>query len=589
MFKGIRGRIIYHNLFIIVFFMLALVIGLMWPLEKYFITNLKDSMINQSRLISDMIEDQVVANDFDNLDEKVKSLSYKINTRVTIVLLDGKVIADSEVNPQMMENHGDRPEVQEALSGVVGSETRFSATLATDMMYVALPLKSGEKIIGATRLAIPLSDLDKVFLKLKLILVTGILIVALIVFILSLKLVRGLTQPIEAISEGAKRIAAGNLDTKVYSGTKDEIGELGKTINSMTTILKEKIDEISQGKSSLENILNTIASGVIMLDNYGLVKIINPAAEEIFGVISSTYKDKHNLEVIRNFGLNEQIERCLIQEIIINYEFNILYPEEKVLQCYIAPIYRDDKIAGVTMVFHDITNIRKLDQMRADFVANASHELRTPLTVIKGYAETLLNGALDDSLISKKFVTIIDKEAERLKRLVDELLTLSQIESNQKDYCEEKVDIRNIIKSICQEVKPRYLAKDISLSMDLPEQLGMIQVNPDQIKQVLVNLIDNAIKYTPNEGHVFIKVFEEGDNIKVTISDTGIGIPEKDISRIFERFYRVDKARTRQLGGFGLGLSIVKNIIESYGGNISVESIVDKGSTFSFTLPMAII
>lgn len=569
--------------------MLALGIGLIWPLEKYYLGNLQNGMINQAKLVSDIAKEQVVNNNYKSLNEQVKTLAKKINTRITIILLDGKVIADSEFDPQIMENHGDRSEIKDAVAGKIGSHTRFSTTLQTDMMYVAIPLEYGGEIIGATRLSMSLSEVNQTFINLIMILVTGIVIVALIVFLLSLKLAKGLTKPIEAISEGAHRIAAGDLNTKVYSGTKDEIGELGQTINFMTKTLKEKINEISQEKSRLENILTTIGSGVIVLDNYGLVRIVNPAAEEIFGISLATSKDKHNLEVIRNFGLNEQIEKCLTHEIIIDYEFIILHPEEKILQCYIAPVYRYKVISGVTIVFHDITSLRRLEQMRADFVANASHELRTPLTAIKGYAETLLDGALDDRGVSEKFVTIIDQEANRLIKLVEELLTLSRAENQQQENVRQSVDVLTIIKSVSEQMKNSFNAKNVTLTLDLPDILSMVKANPDRIKQVMVNLLDNALKYTPEGGQVQVKAWHEGENVKVTVSDTGLGIPEKDLSRIFERFYRVDKARTRRMGGFGLGLSIVKHIIESSGGRIGVDSTVNKGSVFWFTLPRNVV
>lgn len=589
MFKGIRGRIISNYLILIVFFMLALGIGLIWPLEKYYLGNLQNGMINQAKLVSDIAKEQVVNNNYKSLNEQVKTLAKKINTRITIILLDGKVIADSESDPQIMENHGNRPEIKDAVVGKIGSQTRFSTTLQTDMMYVAIPLEYGGEIIGVTRLSMSLREVNKTFINLIMILATGIVIVALIVFLLSLKLAKGLTKPIEAISEGAHRIASGDLNTKVYSGTKDEIGELGQTINFMTKTLKEKINEISQEKSRLENILTTIGSGVIMLDNYGLVRIVNPAAEEIFGISLATAKDKHNLEVIRNFGLNEQIEKCLTHEIIIDYEFTIIHPEEKILQCYIAPVYRYKVISGVTIVFHDITSLRRLEQMRADFVANASHELRTPLTAIKGYAETLLDGALDDRGVSEKFVTIIDQEANRLIKLVEELLTLSRAENQQQENIRQSVDILTIIKSVSEQMKNSFNAKNVTLTLDLPDILSMVKVNPDRIKQVMVNILDNALKYTPEGGKVQVKAWHEEENVKVTVCDTGLGIPEKDLSRIFERFYRVDKARTRRMGGFGLGLSIVKHIIESSGGRIGVKSTVNNGSVFWFTLPRNVV
>ncbi|MBZ4686427.1 MAG: two-component system, OmpR family, phosphate regulon sensor histidine kinase PhoR [Clostridia bacterium] len=585
MFQSIRGRILSTNLFLILTAMIVLGIALIWPLQNYFLSNLKDDMVNRSQLVSRLLEQEVINGNYSNVDKQAKLIGEKINTRITIILPDGKVIADSESNPQDMDNHSNRPEIKKAFSGEVASRSRYSTTLDTEMMYVALPIKKDGEIVAVTRLALPLTEIAKIFFRLRTILITGILIAAAIAIFLSIKLTRGLTEPIEAISDGTRKIAAGNLETKVYSGTNDEIGELGKYINIMTATLREKIDEISQQKSRLENILNTMVSGVIVLDYHGMVKIINPAAEEIFGISGLISEGKHNLEVIRHYGLNEKIKQCLKEEKTIDYEFTIFHPEEKILQCYLAPVYRDKEIAGATLVFHDITTLRRLEKMRADFVANASHELRTPLTAIKGYAETLLDGALEDEKISRKFVTIINKEADRLMKLVEELLTLSRVESNGSEINLESVDIRAVIKAVSEEMKQRFSDKNISLSLGLPEKLAAVKANSNRIKQVMVNLLDNALKYTPEGGSVTVRAYEEDEDVMISVKDTGIGIPPKDIPRLFERFYRVDKGRSRQLGGFGLGLSIVKHIVHSFGGEIGVESTVNEGSTFWFRLP----
>lgn len=585
MLKGIRGRIISTFLFLILISMAVLGIILIWLLQNYYISNIEESLQNQARLVADLLNQDLPLEQTHAIEQKVKDLGRQLHVRVTIVLPGGQVAADSIANPLTMGNHAKRPEIREAFEGKVGNETRFSTTTGAETMYVAVPIKAPGKIVAAARVSLSLGEINRTFLKLRGILFSGIFIATLIAVLLSLKLAKGLTGPIESISEGTRKITAGDWNTRVYAGTQDEIGELGRTINFMTRTLKEQIDEVSQEKSRLENILHTMASGVIVLDNYGLVKIINPSAEEMFGVSSATAGGKHNLEVIRHFGLHERIEKCLEEERIIEYEFSIPYPEALILQCYIAPVYRDKALAGITIVFHDITKLRRLEQVRADFVANASHELRTPLTVIKGYAETLLNGALDDREVSHQFVSVIDQESDRLKRLVEELLILSQVESHWKDNQDQVFDLQTVAKAVANEMKSCFNDKKISLQLQLPGRLSPVKANQDRIKQVLVNLLDNALKYTPAGGNVILSADDEEEHVKIKVQDTGIGIPSKDLSRIFERFYRVDKARTRQMGGFGLGLSIVKHIIETYEGKIGVESTLNKGSTFWFTLP----
>ncbi len=585
MLQGIRKKIISHYLLLIIISMSVLGMVLFWMVQKFLISSLEDDMINQAWLVSDLVKDQITLGRFSEIDNEAKFLRKKLQARITVVLINGKVIADTDFNPAQMENHGQRPEIRKALDGQVGVVIRLSSTSGRKTMYVAVPVESGGKLVGVARISHALLELRYTFLKLFGILLTGILITSCIAFLISLKLARRLTQPIENISLGAQKIAAGDLDTRVYAGSEDEIGDLGVTINTMTKTLREHIEEISQEKSRLENILYTIVSGVIVLDQFGVVQIVNPAAEEMFGIFKVTAEGRHSIEVIRHYGLNEEIEKCLTQEKIIDYEFSLRFPEEKVLKCYIAPVYREKRIAGITIVFHDITKIRKLEQMRADFVANASHELRTPLTVIKGYIETLLNGALDDRAASEKFIAVIDQEADRLKRLVDELLTLSQLESHHEDKIEQPVDLKNVIRQIVEEMKPRVAEKQMTLHIDLPPELPAVNANQDQLKQILVNLLDNAVKYTSPGGNVTIFAIEERNNVKISVKDTGMGIPSNELSRIFERFYRVDKARSRKMGGFGLGLSIVKHMVENMGGNIGVESKLNEGSIFWFTLP----
>ena len=365
MFQSIRWRILSTNLFLILTSMFILGIALIWPLQNYFLSNLTNDMINRANLVSRLIEPGLIDGNYMTVDKQTKMIGEKIKTRISIILPDGTVIADSENAPENMENHGNRPEIKKAFSGEIASQSRFSTALDAEVIYVALPIKKDGDTIAVSRLALSLKEIDKIFFRLRTILITGILIAAVIVMLLSIKITRGLTEPIEAISDGTRKIAAGNLATKVYSGTNDEIGELGKHINIMTDTLREKIYETSQQKSRLENILNTIVSGVIVLDYHGMVKIINPTAEDIFGISGLIAQGKHNLEVIRHYGLNEKIKQCLKEEKTIDYEFVIFQPGEKILQCYIAPVYREQEIAGATLAFHDITSLRRLEQMRA--------------------------------------------------------------------------------------------------------------------------------------------------------------------------------------------------------------------------------
>ena len=501
------------------------------------------------------------------------------------------MVADTEFDPATLDNHKTRPEIKTALQGGVGEGIRYSASSIIENLYVAVPIKSAGQIIGVVRFALPMSHIKQTLLQLLGLLFAGMLFAILVGMGFFFKMARGLTGPLENISAGAKKVAAGDWTTRVYSVPGNELGELGQSLNTLTQSLKEHIDEVSQGKSRLENIVNTMASGVIVLDRSGKVQMVNRTAEKMFGISFVTAEGKHNLEVIRHFGLNDQIEKCLQHAQIIEYEFSLFFPAETFIKSYIAPVFRDKTLSGVTAVFHDITELKKVELMRADFVANASHELRTPLTVIKGYTETLLGGAMEDPATLEKFLVVIDQEADRMQRLVNELLTLSRLESeaaaDKKDAGNAAVDPGLIIQGVTEEILPRFQAKKIALIITLPADLPSVSVNRDQLIQVMGNLLDNALKYTPEGGRVEVRGEADQREVKISVRDNGPGIAGPEQARIFERFYRVDKARHRQLGGFGLGLAIVKHIVENFGGQIGVDSKLHEGSNFWFTMPRA--
>lgn len=591
MVHGIRRQIISTYVYVVLIAMAILGLFLIWFLHDQYLAEMHLKMVNEARLISGFISEEMVAEQYVKADQQAKLFGRELGSRITVVLTDGRVVADTDFNPAELDNHKTRPEIKTALRGDVGEGVRYSTSSIIENLYVAVPIKSADQIIGAVRIAMPLSNIKQTLFQLLGLLLVGMLLAILVGMAFFLKMAKGLTGPLENISAGAKKVAAGDWTTKVYSVPGNELGELGQSLNTMTQKLKEQIDEVSQGKSRLENIVNTMGSGVIVLDKAGKVQKVNRAAEKMFGISFVTAEGKHNLEVIRHFGLNDQIEKCLHQAQVIEYEFIIFHPAETDIQCYIAPVFRDKDLAGVTVVFHDITELRKVEKMRSDFVANASHELRTPLTVIKGYAETLLGGALSDPEAREKFVAVIDQEADRMRRLVDELLILSRLESQdaqrENGHRDAAVDVSTIIRAVTDEMMPRFMARKIALQIELPGELPAVSADGDQLKQVMSNLLDNALKYTAEGGQIWVDGEDQGGMVAITVRDNGIGIPAADLPRIFERFYRVDKARQRQLGGFGLGLAIVKHIVENFGGRISVESKPYEGSTFRFTVPKA--
>lgn len=396
-----------------------------------------------------------------------------------------------------------------------------------------------------------------------------------------------LIKPLHEVATVAEDMAMGNLDQEIRIFTQDDVGELARSINYISRQLKNNIEDVILEKNRIQAILSGTSEGVIALDIWGRVVFINPVVEEIFRITMAASRGKNILRVIRNYDLEKILNQALETGCSIKKHVQILTPEPRIFRVHVTPLQNpgSDR-GGVVALFRDITERKMFEAMRSEFVANVSHELRTPLTSIKGFAETLLDGALEDPKITRQFLEIINTETERLSRLIDELLNLSKIESQMEVPDLQNIVMKDLIDKAVAVLKPRANKKNIAIIVEVDDNLPVVQGDPDMINQVFLNLIENAICYTQNGGTVNIRTFLDDDQIKVVVQDNGIGIPPENLSRVFERFYRVDKARSRELGGTGLGLSIVKHIIEAHKGSVEVESKVGVGSTFSFSLPL---
>ncbi|RJQ25949.1 MAG: phosphate regulon sensor histidine kinase PhoR [Peptococcaceae bacterium] len=405
---------------------------------------------------------------------------------------------------------------------------------------------------------------------------------ALLARILYVRLIR----PLEEMVSVTQDMAGGGLDREIRVDTQDEIGALARNINYMAGRLKNTIDDITAEKNRAQAILASMADGVIALDNRGRVLLINPVVEVIFGVTQAESQGKDILRVIRNYDLEQLLNQALQFGQAMQKELAILTPEPRVFRIHVTPLQGSGREqGGVVALLSDITERKKLERMRSEFVANVSHELRTPLTSMRGFLETLLDGAADDPAVTKQFLAIINTETERLSRLIEELLSLSKIEDRKTVPRWQPVEIADVVERVLATFQPRAAEKNLQLKFERNERIPVIRGDPDMLSQVLINLVDNAISYTPDGGEIVVRVAREQEHLRVDVRDNGIGIPAESLPRIFERFYRVDKARSREQGGTGLGLSIVKHIIEVHRGNVQVESRVGKGSTFSFFLP----
>ncbi|MBF0252973.1 MAG: HAMP domain-containing protein [Candidatus Omnitrophica bacterium] len=521
------------------------------------------------------------------IDEIADKAGENLETRVTIIGLDGKVLGDSDLDEkeiQEAENHLGRPEVQEALKGGIGQSRRFSTTVRKNMLYIATVFGK-EKPEGFVRLSLPLSDVDIVSEKLKKMLLYALLMAFLVSVLVSFFASFYISKPIKNISTGAAGIAKGNFSKKIFIRTNDEIGDLASTFNNMAEEVRSRIDEITGNKARLEAVFLSMFDGLMIVDAKGNIVLMNKSIQNMF-MITKDPTGRKPLEVIRNIEVQESVDKLLkTTSRVESREISILIPAKKTLIIHGTPIMRDGKIEGAVLVVHDITEIRRLENIRKDFVANVSHELRTPVSSIKGFAETLVNGALDDKENAMDFVKIIESNADRLVRMIDDLLDLAKIETGKVKLNLRPCSIPETADKVIKDLAKAAKEKSISIENKIDKNISDIKADESMIMQVFYNLIDNAIKYSNNGGAIIISSEEQANLVSVKVSDTGIGIPEKDLARVFERFYCVDKTRSRKSGGTGLGLSIIKHIVEEHGGRVSVESTLAQGSIFTFTLP----
>ena len=522
-------------------------------------------------------------------DRVADAMGKGLGLRVTVLGHNGVVLGDSELDARAVaaaENHLLRPEVQGALRAAVGESRRFSTTVHKDMLYMARTL--GEDAgPGFIRLAIPLSEINLISGKLKRMLLLTLLCAFILAVIIGSSAFIFVSRPIKEISAVAREIALGNYSRRVPITAADELGELARSINFMSEQIHHRIEEVVSNKSRFEAVLLSMYEGTMAVDKRSTIILMNEVLMRLFHVDADPTGRKP-LEVIRNIEIQEIIDQVFASRLsVASREITVHLEGDKTMQVFAAPVLRGEELDGAVLVFHDITELRQLENVRRDFVANVSHEIRTPLTSIKGYTETLLDGALEDKGNARDFLKIIGADADRLVQLVDDLLDLAKIESGNLALKLVTVPLAGVIDRIIAGLKKQAERRGVALRRELPENLPHVHVDEATIAQVFLNLLDNGIKYNREGGSVTVSARPEGEIVRVDVTDTGIGIPEEDLPRIFERFYRVDKARSRQLGGTGLGLAIVKHIIQAHGGEVSVRSELQKGSTFSFTLPKA--
>ncbi|MFA7677630.1 MAG: ATP-binding protein [Candidatus Omnitrophota bacterium] len=586
---NLQHKITFVFVIIFTFILLGTYLYINENLRKQTYRRIKYTLLKEATLVQTILNKHPGRDYFlGSLDEVANQIGQDLSLRVTIIALNGVVLGDSELDSKAVagvENHFLRPEVQQALSAGTGKSERFSATVGKNMLYIAKTFGMPE-VKGIVRLSIPLSEIELVTNRLKKILIFAFLLAFILTLGISFLASNFISKPIQEVAWVARSIAKGDFSKRITASSNDEIGDLAKAFNYMSEQIKAEIEEVTSNKLRLEAVFLSMFEGVMIIDSQGGISLINQTLKDLFHIEKSV--NKRPVEVIRNVEIQEIVDRALtLSAGVETREISLLIPEEKILLIHATPVIREQKVDGAVLVFHDITNLRRLEKIRQDFVANVSHELRTPITSIRGYSETLLEGAIDDKNNARDFVKIIFNDSQRLIRLVDDLLDLSRIESGKLKINLKACSIKPIVERAVAALNKQIKEKSITFQIDIPDDVPSVLADETQIVQVLLNLADNANKYNCQNGKVTISAREKGKFVQVNVSDTGIGIPENDLPRVFERFYRVDKGRSRELGGTGLGLSIVKHIVGSHNGEVSVQSIVGKGSIFTFTLPKA--
>jgi two-component system phosphate regulon sensor histidine kinase PhoR len=587
-----RISIQYKLAFIFILLFFAILIGIYTYLDKNLTENssrrIEENIIKETILVGEIYRNKKInRSNIAELDSIADKLADGLGVRVTVINNEGIVLGDSDISMDRlsnMENHLYRPEIRQALSGKTGISRRFSTTIRRNMLYAAVPISNG-RIEGVVRVSLPLSEIEYISNKLKGFLAGAVIVAAVIIFTSIFAISLFVSRPLKKMSEAAKNIADGEFNEKIFYKQNDEVGDLARTFNEMTDEIRKRMDEVVFNKTRLETVLLSMFDGVMVVDDRGKILLMNETLKKEF-LVKSDPVGRRPLEVVRNIEVQEMIDNILKGRKRVGMkELSILLSEEKIFHVHATQIKHAEKTEGAVLLFHDITGLRNLENIRKDFVANVSHELRTPVSSIKGYSETLIDGALEDKEHAEDFIKVIYSNANRLENLISDLLDLSRLESGKLNLDIRKTPVKEFIEKIVIEMRKLALSKNINIKTDIPESIAPMSADESKLAQCLTNILDNALKYTQEDGEVFISAFEREDSIDISVTDNGPGIPEKHLGRIFERFYRVDKARSRDLGGTGLGLSIVKHIVSEHKGTVSVKSTVGKGSTFIFSIP----
>jgi len=583
MFRRMRWRIAGPYVLLIVLVTTALVISFSGLLRQAHMSVLEDRLAAEARLLLEEVRPLLSDDNPDAINDRVSHWAGLLDVRVTVIDSTGVVVGESHRDSATMDNHLYRKEIQEAFNAGRGSSVRYSQTLGYEMLYVAVPLEVDGGITHVVRIAYPLDQIELRVAGVQrtiLLASVGVVFVGILIAVL---LAERIALPLRTLTRVAHRLAAGDLDARLLPTTQDEVGELARAFNGMAESLSIHIQELTEQRSQSHAVLEHMADGVVITDGEGRVQLVNSAAARLLDVEGDAAVGMSFSQVARHHRIidiwRDSVERNAEQHDLVD-----VGPKGSHLQIIATP--RPDLGPQASLVIiQDLTRVRRLESMRRDFVSNISHELRTPLASLKALVETLRDGALDDPPAAQRFLDSIETEVDALTQMVQELLELSRIESGRVPLRLSAVPAENLIVSAVDRLRPQAERAGVNLSTELDAPLPLVLADGARIGQVVSNLVHNAIKFTPAGGSITVRASAMGDMVEVTVADTGVGIPVEDLDRIFERFYKVDRARRG--GGTGLGLAIAKHIVQNHGGRIWATSKEGAGSVFSFTLPTA--
>lgn len=552
--------------------------------RQTYLNDLETKLTTEARMVSDMVA-PLLQNGapLPDLDAAAGHWANMLKARVTIVASNGTVLGESDEDRAQMDNHASRPEIVAALTEGQGSSTRFSHTVGYDMMYTAVTISRDGQTLGVARVAVPLKDVETNVAHIQRILMGATLLVIVLTILLAVLIAERTTRPVRQLTQAARQMAAGELSNSTIPAAPDEIGQLAKAFNQMSVQLSEKIDALQGERAKLSAVLQKMNDGVIIVDRDGQIQLLNAAAKKLFAVDQTTAIGMPLVEATRHHQLFELWQRCQESGQTQSDSFELgrknLYLAA--VATPLSPLLPDSTL----MLFQDLTRQHQTEAIRRDFISNVSHELRTPLASLKALTETLQSGALDDPPAAQRFLGQMETEVDSLSLMVSELLELSRIESGRVPLELKPTRPLDILSPAFERLCLQAERSHLSLSLDCPADLPLIQADALRVEQVIVNLLHNAIKFTPEGGQVKVSANQYEKFIRFSVQDTGIGIASADLPRIFERFYKAD--RSRASSGTGLGLAIARHLVEAHSGQIWVESELSQGSTFYFTIPLA--